>query len=1706
MSFLGTLADQISSQYSLGDNNNHSLDSVNPETGKQQKYGSLGDFATKFDQSAERKYVEEGYLRRDPYNTDPKQFEILIQEPAATVLVKKKMFTSIAENFRPDFMDQDEKMYFRAMRILFQNKCNQISALEKLSKIEKISSAVGQFDTQLMPLVFSLTDIFTNGIISDSGFGSNFGLGAFSSTNPYTKTEFSNFVKVIDQIRKLNIFNSSNKLTTWITDSSNLFKSSLGTGTGVIELTNFVNLNTTVGTNLGAGSFNIHLVDPYEMMLITEWDIEKAISDATNSFYQHKTYQFGQTSVEETINRNTSILNKLRSARKASPISFKVTPDSLLGKRVIAIIDRQGLEIIFSYDSTGGTKIPGLGGFTDNSVSVNDEYLKNGAIAGFDGLDITSIKTPVNENISSNNNELALFKSIITSIYSKIQLEANSRNAIIVNNKNTNYTRRKLRFNFSGKLIIQPMDVVHIYMGSKSRYDNKVLSGLNNLMSGNGILQNINKNFTDLKSSFDLAFHPNSINTQMEKSTYVGSDFPNFLWAIMRNQFVTEKEGVHVFAGIVESARSKWSDGKFSVDINGRDNSFYFDQGRLNFKPGVDNFNGVIFDPLTPFKSNFNSITSNSSDTPPELLDENKYLLSPSGKETKGAIVRAKAGPFAGNPATSNNIVHDQAVDPTNGLLTRTYYAPDGLVYKWKEGIGIFVQFGSSLALNDPNKVGNINTFNNPFAGQDIMNVLSLLITGQPYNFANFWNAAISLNGFSNDPQSLQSPIHSYLASIRQDLKKSNALWGNFIPFKNLTINEQAYAQALQNTLEITTINKKIDDDLKELDNLNNADILKSVENITSNGVDMAVSGTSTLSPFKARRDQLVTDINNQIKDLQEKSKNANYLNDIGGDITFDFNRFSDADASNTNSDDKGRRALRRQLNQITKRMSYNVRANEDKNLFIVDDFYDKDLDILAFDASISNAISMYNGDFTDTKTMISKVAQLLNLEVFADTQGHIRVRPPQYNRIPSSVFYRMMYMKQTLGIQVFPEFFSDMFNNQIKTLKEKVEILEDEIRLDCAVLGNNNDHDAMVFITAAGADGLTAIKNFGDTFVFISNQQGQISDINKLIQSANPDLTADQKDESFANLEKQNKSTKPIFTNEQRFNVIYKTLNKVSDDGQSATSAYSFQNNGYIDDLIFRIQTKSGQKIPRTFFIKNNAVSGGGVEIPGSKKIDYFKVTADLAEKIKERQKVIKLFYTALRNANDFRSLDDDSNNTATKLLTPGLFGNRNIPEVFEHMIEDESYDDYGPGSGSRYIIKRAQIRSIDIYENPPDYTSVQVNGYMNPFAGESEQGIQGLAFGGNSLTSAIAIDYDMWRTYGFKQQPVLTIPFLNDPVSQCGPFAAMVLSMARKNIFRGSVTISGNEYMQPGDVVYLEDRGMLFYVNTVNHNFQFAAQAGSFTTTLTLSYGHTPGEYIPTYLDIFGKLLYKNKEIASYAVQRQSSSSNDINMGALIKTGGNVPVSSQVSAKDSSQPTPLATFNTNVINNILYTAANIINANNAQGNNVVAKLELRLYYDDITKAADSDLQKFATEALVSFISNSNPKQANAPPILPAESVIIKPVNMNSESEYRSPSQKAIDLARENMNLVSINGGGASAPTITSSGGIGIKQVSDVSQNKITEEHDKLRVSLFKYIVDCWVTFENKETVKTPSTSSAPDVTKKTDTAPEPGKIREEF
>jgi hypothetical protein len=99
------------------------------------------------------------------------------------------------------------------------------------------------------------------------------------------------------------------------------------------------------------------------------------------------------------------------------------------------------------------------------------------------------------------------------------------------------------------------------------------------------------------------------------------------------------------------------------------------------------------------------------------------------------------------------------------------------------------------------------------------------------------------------------------------------------------------------------------------------------------------------------------------------------------------------------------------------------------------------------------------------------------------------------------------------------------------------------------------------------------------------------------------------------------------------------------------------------------------------------------------------------------------------------------------------------------------------------------------------------------------------------------------------------------------------MILAQQKSQIVTGTVTVFGNEFYQIGDVVFVNERQMLYYVTRISHSFSYGS---SFVTTLELSYGHPVGDYIPTILDIMGKNMVSANDPQStyqFRVQRQKS-----------------------------------------------------------------------------------------------------------------------------------------------------------------------------------------------------------------------------------------
>src|SRR5690606_34779085 len=141
-----------------------------------------------------------------------------------------------------------------------------------------------------------------------------------------------------------------------------------------------------------------------------------------------------------------------------------------------------------------------------------------------------------------------------------------------------------------------------------------------------------------------------------------------------------------------------------------------------------------------------------------------------------------------------------------------------GLVYRWKQGIQTLTASSRPVSTTSIDQERTVLLTNKPFAGQDVMNVISILITAQPYNYGTFLKAALS-NGNSlgsADSATNISAASTYIQGLLSDIEKTNLTWGNFIPYKKLVINP-AYDKFLMETrTEAIMLNTKIQQLLNE--------------------------------------------------------------------------------------------------------------------------------------------------------------------------------------------------------------------------------------------------------------------------------------------------------------------------------------------------------------------------------------------------------------------------------------------------------------------------------------------------------------------------------------------------------------------------------------------------------------------------------------------------------------------------------------------------------------------------------------------------------------------------------------------------------------------------------------------------------------------------------------------------------------------------
>ena len=141
----------------------------------------------------------------------------------------------------------------------------------------------------------------------------------------------------------------------------------------------------------------------------------------------------------------------------------------------------------------------------------------------------------------------------------------------------------------------------------------------------------------------------------------------------MRNDFTRQAAGTCVFNGVVKSAQQNYTNGSYNLQVEIGDNSDYLTFGQVNVNPSVSVYNGALYDPLTPFKLNFDVATgfSESKGGIPPFLDENI-------KRAKSGMLRYKAGKNVGKLYDEENSELPSIEKISSALFRRKFNNPDG--------------------------------------------------------------------------------------------------------------------------------------------------------------------------------------------------------------------------------------------------------------------------------------------------------------------------------------------------------------------------------------------------------------------------------------------------------------------------------------------------------------------------------------------------------------------------------------------------------------------------------------------------------------------------------------------------------------------------------------------------------------------------------------------------------------------------------------------------------------------------------------------------------------------------------------------------------------------------------------------------------------------------------------------------------------------
>jgi hypothetical protein len=1147
-----------------------------------------------------------------------------------------------------------------------------------------------------------------------------------------------------------------------------------------------------------------------------------------------------------------------------------------------------------NYDTGPGTGVIDLCAFTDFDTSCTLET--NPSSASFSVEDPYRILTITEDDI-----ELAMEEAINGTVGLLQALANGDPNAPMLDTSSIisagleaaglggldpsldmSYLRNRLRVFYLGKSIVNPGDSVHFYIrGNKTVED----------FSGDG---------TPFDEDY-LAIDETILDA--ERILYTNSRIDLKTYKKLRKNADNSFGMAHVFGGFITDVQETFNGGKWILKANCIDNMGWLQWARFNIEPAIDDPQGVLEDPLTPYVLKTDDSGRVLSAGGPDLLDENKQLL-------QSGLLKYDSGILNGQVANENNLLQGQYNEGGSLKGAKILQHPSGFIYRWKNGI---ITATANLSVTDPlnedtvslrrhrqvygypvtstdsNAMGVLNNL-------DIANILSILIVGQPYNVESFIEQAYIANSLTGNSASSNDPTNA-VTSVLDVARKQNRFLGNFRPYRMITMSKQSLEEGSSSYIMRSKANASI-----EVLRNRKIELNAILRNLSSNPV---TGGTKGLLGRSISSE--IASINNSIDEIVKP------FGDIGLDST-DLrvsDLLNDKNLSQSGDPNFDHQTSRAMVLVGAQRRIEDARLNRDMNLFIVSDQYDDNTDIRPYLLKFRDSkYKIFNGVYTSIYEKCEAAAGFMNLEFFCNPQGNLEFRPPQWNRTPLTVLRRLFKIEEG---GIVPDFLKDLFGNRTESLRREIHGLNIRIAIIALLMGKYPDKTIIPGMTLTSAKSLAF---FGVTNETVKGQSqlgvsqpfsagASLGDI----QNLDNQLVGNGVSVSFTAGKEGDLTTgdtttllgvfDPVFQEGQtsvfdsvastvgnpggapargtataaNINILREQYAKIAgDDPASGIKSGSFTS----DDFVFAVgeETKAIGKLNRYLTQLSSAVS------ERDKLVDLLKRNEEKQQELEELESILSGEFTAEENDGGFAfnigntTVDLGKAEDTLEQVSRGinyiqdiLTGDSNKGTLFDHLIENDEINLKGPGSGKRYIIEDHDITSCTFTEKPPDFTRVDVVGNA-PIVGDGlNQAFE------ERYYWAGGTDFDMWRQYGYKRTQI-DVPFASNAEIQSRPFAIMELQLQRTKIQQASITVAGNEFYEPGDVVYVRSKGLLYYVTGVNHSFSYAGQ--EYTTQLTLNNGHPPGEYLPSPLDIIGQQLTKDP-FANQAITYRNSNGDD-------------------------------------------------------------------------------------------------------------------------------------------------------------------------------------------------------------------------------------